>query len=390
MSMAVSTNDTQTAMRTRSLERRRDVVRERMRAAGLELLIAYGSGNHSFLSMNPGWYLSGFKQMGKHMAVLLPLDGEATLVMTPRWDAARARAKMVTIGSVVPTDDEHFFQTVDEQLRKQSLRSKRAGVAGGGLMARAVAEAWPTVLDRSLESAEKLLSDIAKIRDEWSLFCTRQAVDIAERGYWQLLETARPGWPEHQVAGELETFMREMGAEDNFQLMSASQHNRLVHQPTNRILEMGDILLGEITPAVEGEFIQICRTAVIGKPTQLQLEKFAILDAGLRAGMKTATPGTPVKAVVEAINKPIADAGYEKYTRPPYMRTRGHSMSLGSMEPEIAPDRDHVLEKGEVFVMHPNQYIPDTGYMMCGEPVIITDHGAEPLTSKMGQLDSIS
>jgi len=57
---------------------------------------------------------------------------------------------------------------------------------------------------------------------------------------------------EHQVAGELETFMREMGAEDNFQLMSASQHNRLVHQPTNRILEMGDILLGEITPAVEG------------------------------------------------------------------------------------------------------------------------------------------
>jgi Xaa-Pro aminopeptidase len=191
------------------------------------------------------------------------------------------------------------------------------------------------------------------------------------------------------VAGELETFMREMGAEDNFQLMSASQHNRLVHAPTNRVLEVGDILLGEITPAVEGEFIQICRTAVIGKPTALQLEKFALLDAGLRAGMKAAVPGTPVKAVVEAINKPIADAGYEKYTKPPYMRTRGHSMSLGSMEPEIAPDRDHVLEKGMVFVMHPNQYIPDTGYMMCGEPVIITDHGAEPLTSKMGQLDSI-
>ena len=39
--------------------------------------------------------------------------------------------------------------------------------------------------------------------------------------------------------------------------------------------------------------------------------------------------------------------------------------------------------------MHPNQYIPETGYMMCGEPVIITDTGAEPLTSKMGQLDSI-
>ena len=388
--MAISsTIESQTALRTRCLERRRDVVRERMRAAGLELLIAYGSGNHSFLAMNPGWYLSGFKQMGKHMAVLLPLEGEPILVMTPRWDVSRAREKVVTIGSVVATDDEQFLSTVDEQLRVHNLRSKKTGVAGGGLMARSVADGWRTVLDWPPSSAEKMISDVAKIRDEWSLYCTRTAVDIAERGYWQLLETAKPGWPEHQVAGELETFMREMGAEDNFQLMSASQHNRLVHQPTNRVLEMGDILLGEITPAVEGEFIQICRTAVIGKPTALQLEKFALLDAGLRAGMKAAVPGTPVKAVVEAINKPIADAGYEKYTRPPYMRTRGHSMSLGSMEPEIAPDRDHVLEKGMVFVMHPNQYIPDTGYMMCGEPVIITDHGAEPLTSKMGQLDSI-
>jgi Xaa-Pro aminopeptidase len=289
------------------------------------------------------------------------------------------------------------METVGAQLKRQNLLGRRIAVAGGertevaggGGQARSTSEAWASVLGKAPENAERLLSDTAKIRDEWSLYCTRQAVGIAEQGYARLLETARPGMPEHQVAGMLETYMRELGAEDNFQLMSASQHNRLVHQPTNRTLEMGDILLGEITPAVEGEFIQICRTAVIGKPTDLQKEKFAMLDAALRAGMKAATPGTPVKDVVAAINKPIAAAGYEKYTKPPYMRTRGHSMSLGSMEPEIASDRDHVLQKGMVFVMHPNQYIPDTGYMMCGEPVIITDHGAENLTSRMGTLDTI-
>jgi Xaa-Pro aminopeptidase len=310
--------------------------------------------------------------------------------MTPVWDLGRAREKVAsTIANVVATDDERFLQTVGEQLRAQNLRGKRTGVAGGGLMARAIGEAWASLLYRPPESAEKLVSDLAKIRDEWSLECTRQAVQMAEQGWWRLLETTRAGMPEHQVAAELECYLRELGAEDNFQLLSASQHNRLVHQPTNRTLEVGDVLLGEITPAVEGEFIQICRTGVLGKPSQLQLEKFAILDAGLRAGMRAATPGTPVKEVVEAINRPIAEAGYEKYTKPPYMRTRGHSMSLGSMDPEIAPDRDHVLHKGMVFVMHPNQYIPETGYMMCGEPVIITDQGAEPLTSKMGTLDSM-
>jgi len=109
----------------------------------------------------------------------------------------------------------------------------------------------------------------------------------------------------------------------------------------------------------------------------------------LRAGMKAATPGTSTKDVVEAINAPINAAGYAQYTVPPYMRTRGHAMTLGSTEPEISTDSGHILQKDMVFVMHPNQYIPETGYMMCGEPVIITDNGAEPLTSRMGTLDSI-
>jgi Xaa-Pro aminopeptidase len=384
-------------MRTKDLERRRDAIRAGMREMGFDVVIAYGSGLHSFVAMNPGWYVSGFKQMGRHMAVVLPLEGELTLVMTPPWDRARAKERVVTVSEVIATDDDRFMETMATHLKQRNLLGKRIAVAGGertevaggGGQARSTSEAWASVLGQQPGSAEKLLSDTAKIRDEWSLYCTRQAVDIAEQGYARLLETARPGMPEHQVAGMLETFMRELGAEDNFQLMSASQHNRLVHQPTNRTLEMGDILLGEITPAVEGEFIQICRTAVIGKPTALQQEKFAMLDQALRAGMKAAVPGTPVKDVVEAINKPIAAAGYEKYTKPPYMRTRGHSMSLGSMEPEIASDRDHVLQKGMVFVMHPNQYIPDTGYMMCGEPVLITDEGAVNLTSRMGTLDSI-
>jgi Xaa-Pro dipeptidase len=228
-----------------------------------------------------------------------------------------------------------------------------------------------------------------KIRDEWSLDCTRRAVEIAERGYANLLKTTHAGMREYELAAELEMFMRGLGAEDNFQLMSASQHNEAGHMPTNRVLERGDLILAEITPAVEGEFIQICRSAVVGGPNEIQLEKFALLDRALRAGMKAATPGTSVTEIVDVINRPIEEAGYGEYTVPPYMRTRGHSMGLGSMEPEIAPGHDHYMAKDMVFVMHPNQYIPETGYLMCGEPVIITDDGARALTSRMGTLGAI-
>ncbi|MDB5685063.1 MAG: Xaa-Pro dipeptidase [Sphingomonas bacterium] len=375
-------------VRLASYASRRQRVRDAMRAAGHELLIAYGNGRHSFVGMNPAWYLTGFKQMGPHMAVVLPLDGEPFVVVTPRWDEERARERSA-VEEVIAVEPDAFLATIRDEIAKRQLGRASIAVAGGQQQPRGLIEAWPDLLGTPPADADQMISDLARIRDEWSLYCTRAAVDIAEQGYDWLLANVRPGMYEHHVAGELETYIRSLGAEDNFQLMSSSQHNRSVHMPTNRVIAEGDILLGEITPAVEGEYIQICRTAVFGTPTALQLEKFAMLDEALRAGMKAAKPGVPVSEVVAAINAPISAAGYEKYTVPPYMRTRGHSMSLGSMDPEIATFSGHVLAKGVVFVMHPNQYIPDTGYFMCGEPVIITDDGAQPLTSRMGELGSI-
>jgi hypothetical protein len=34
------------------------------------------------------------------------------------------------------------------------------------------------------------------------------------------------------------------------------------------------------------------------------------------------------------------------------------------------------------FVLHPNQYLPETGYMMCGEPMLITPEGSRHLTQR--------
>ena len=389
MTAAVAMPVSDASVRAESYAGRHRRLRDAMHAAGVEVLIAYGAGMHSFIGSNPAWYVSGFKQMGSHTAAVLPLDGGPFLVITPKWDLGRAKDRSA-IPDVLACEAEDFSATVRDALLARGLLGKRFAVAAGVQQTRAMSEAWPVLLDQTPLDAERLVSDVARIRDPWSMICTRRAVEIAEESYDWLLQTARPGMWEHQVAGDLEAHIRDLGAEDNFQLMSASQHNRSVHMPTHRLLAEGDILLGEITPAVDGEFIQICRTAVFGEPTDELREKFALLDEALRAGMKAAKPGVPAAEVVEVINRPIAEAGYTRYTKPPFMRTRGHSMALGSMDPEIAVDSGHVMEKGVVFVMHPNQYIPETGYLMCGEPVIITDAGAEPLTRKMGELYSIT
>jgi Xaa-Pro dipeptidase len=37
------------------------------------------------------------------------------------------------------------------------------------------------------------------------------------------------------------------------------------------------------------------------------------------------------------------------------------------------------LEQGMTFIIHPNQYIPETGYLTLGDTVVMTDKKAESL-----------
>ena len=374
-------------LRQRCLARRQAAARESVKAAGLDGLIAYGSGRHSFLASNPAWHLSGLRQLGPHMAFVAPVDAEPFLVVTPTWDRGRLAERSAF--ELIAVEPDAFLATLQDMVDRRGFRKARFAVAGG-LQPRAVSEAWAKMFDDPIAPGDGIVSDLSRVRDEWSLACAREAAKIAEIGWRYALSIARPGLAEFVLAAEVEAFMRSLGAEDNFQLLSASQHNRAAHRPSHRLLERGDVVLGEITPAVEGEYVQICRTAVLGEPTELQRKAFALLDRALHGAMQAARPGARARDIVHVMNAPIIDAGYEPYTKPPYMRTRGHSMALGSMCPEIAVNSDEVLLEGMMFVLHPNQYIPETGYMMCGEPVLVTKHGAQPLTSQLGRLEAIA
>lgn len=78
-------------LRAQAREGRMAAVRRAMAQEGIELLVAYGSGRHRFLGANACWYLSGLRQVGPDAVTLLPLEGEPALIVTPAWDAERAR-----------------------------------------------------------------------------------------------------------------------------------------------------------------------------------------------------------------------------------------------------------------------------------------------------------
>lgn len=358
-----------------------------LQSESLDGLIAASNGLNNFLESNAVYVFSGVRPIGES-AVVLDRDGRSTLIVTPSWDGERATALSST-DETIATDD--LATTLAATVKKYRLNLDRTVSVGLSFLGQGLVARISASMGALPKPADELARDIARVRSAEELADAERATWIAERGYERLIEVARPGMREFELAAELYCFTKKLGAEDNFLLMSASQHNLAVRAAGERILDVGDIILSEITPCYRGQFAQICRTTVIGEPRPVVREKYTILRDAMAEGLTAGRAGATVADVTRAINQVIAKAGYGEYCRPPYMRVRGHGLGITSDRPgDIVDTNERVLESGMVFVMHPNQYLPESGYLMCGEPVVVTDHGCRALSARPAAIDVIA
>ncbi len=353
----------------------------------LDGLIAASNGLNNFLESNAIYVFSGVRPIGES-AVVLDRDGRSTLIVTPAWDEERAAAASAT-DRTIGTDD--LVAALKNAVGAHRLDLSRSVSVGLSLLGAALHDRIVAALGALPKAADELARDLARVRTLEELADAERATWIAERGYERVLEYARPGIREYELAAELYCFTKKLGAEDNFLLMSASQHNLAVRAAGERILDVGDIILSEITPCYRGQFAQICRTTVIGEPRPIVRDKYAILQDAMAEGLIAGRAGATVADVTRAINGVIQKAGYGDFCRPPYMRVRGHGLGITSDRPgDIVDSNERVLESGMVFVMHPNQYLPESGYLMCGEPVVVTPNGCRSLSARQAELDVIA
>ena len=354
---------------------------------GLDALIAVNYGHNSFLESHAVFVLSGVRPIGES-AVVVDRGGGSTLIVTPAWDAERAAALSRTAKTLGIDDLAGALAQVIAAHKIDPAKTVTVGLATLGL---ALARQIEAVLDGKAQARDGYVRELARIRSAEELAAAQKATEIAERGYEHMLQHVRPGMREFELAAELYCYMKGLGAEDNFLLLSASQHNLAVRAAGGRILDLGDIILSEITPCYQGQFAQLCRTTVIGEPTPLIQKKFALLQEAMHAGQAAAVPGACVRDVTARMDDCLHAAGYGDYCRPPYMRVRGHGLGITSDLPgDLTVESEARLEEGMLFVMHPNQYIPETGYLMCGEPVVITPAGAKALSARPAELDCVA
>ena len=365
------------------IDARRARVQAEMRKRGLRGLVIYFGGQHYMLRMNQLMYLTDFKALGC-AALLLPDEGRPTLIVSPEWDAARAREEALCVADIIAVTPENLPATIAMHARQLPQPLALAGSEG---MTVAFSRGLNAALGAEPATADTLVSSVAATRTPVELERIELAAGIADAGFSALCETARVGMWEYELAAEVEAAMHAAGSDDNYGLIGAGPHNLAIRAPTNRRLEAGDLIVGEITPCYRGYFAQLCRTFILGEPNEVQRQKYDMLVQAQIAGLAAARPGLPSSGIAKAVNAVISAQGYGEYCRQPYMRTRGHGLGFGGVVPyDVTEDASPVLENNMTMIIHPNQYIPETGYMMLGDTVVIEDAGPRVLTKTPRQL----
>lgn len=351
-------------------EKRLVRVREAMRDKGLKNLLVYDSGRHNFLRMNYVAYLTDFISVGPETMLVVPVDDAPALYLTPVWDIIRAQEESWV------SDVRPFNQLWS---RLPNLTGK-AGVIGREVLHAGLYQDIAKALGQTPVNAKDIVEDMARCKGAFELERLQRAAAIADAGVQALHEDARVGLKEFELAAIVEYRMRSLGAEDNFGMVVANSHNQALHPPTDRVTQRGDIIIGEITPCIGGLFVQICRTMVLGEPAPIVREKYGILKKAMGLGMEAAKTGALASDVAAAINDTFIEYGYQQYCRPPFMRVRGHGLGCGSFAPGSLEDGNRTrLEEGMTFIIHPNQYLPETGYLTLGDTVAMTKTKAESL-----------
>jgi len=343
---------------------------------GLGGLIVYSNGTVNILRASYLQYFAGFAPMGPNNAAVISSTGEVALIVEPAWDARRAQ-RLSWIGDVRGTDD--FRNALGTAIRSLEITGT-VGLAGGAEMPHRIYEAL--YKEVQVRPADEIIDAIARTKSPEELALVKKVASIADAGFEAFRLFSRVGVREYELVAEMEYAMRCAGADDNFILMSSGPHNIAMRNPTGRRLAAGDIVIGEITPVREGQFIQLCRTVVIGEPSPVLVERYDLLIRAWLAAVGQVKANEPASIIASTIDGILSEAGYARYCQPPYMRTRGHGFGVGSVAPGATLDRETKLPllENQVVVVHPNQYLPETGYLACGETYLVGTAGAERLS----------
>jgi Xaa-Pro aminopeptidase len=344
--------------------------------AGVAGLLVYSSGLMSaelyWLTDHPGTRESYvLVQPGAEPVVLIqlynhvPLARSLSVVPDVRWAGARTG------------------RTVAELLEERGLTAGRVGLAGGAPFSQYVA-IRQQLPDLELVDLSGKLRTLRTIKSDAEIERLRIASKLTDDSMQALASELRPGLREDELAAIIEPVYLKQGGYAGIHFMTSMP----MHEPnfpvpaqhqSNRVLQVGDCLITEISGYYWGYGGQIHRTYSLGEgPTpkwqrlhDVAVEAFEVIFDTIKEGVSS----REIEEAAEVIHARgltiYDDLLHGNAQLPPIIQTRSTRRH---------EDAEVILRENMVLVIQPNVMTPDEKMgLQFGETVVVRKNGCETL-----------
>lgn len=224
-------------------------------------------------------------------------------------------------------------------------------------------------------------------KDESEIAAIRHAQSITDAAFTHILDFITPTRTEREVALELDTFMRRMGAEDvAFPTIAVSgAASALPHGvPRDVPLERGFLTM-DFGARAHGYCSDMTRTVSIGRADEEMRRVYDTVLRAQRAALDAARVGIPHRTLDLTARAIIEDAGFVGC----FGHSLGHGVGLDIHEaPRLSQyaREDALLTPGEVVTVEPGIYVQGRLGCRIEDLIVVTESGICNLTKSTKEL----
>ncbi len=375
--------------------RRYASLRDKMREHKLDAVIVPGGPSHWSFGGGMQWLTGHWEWHAIASYVVVPLDGEPTLVFSmggTHCEAAR-RECANALTDVRHSRSGKYAEVMVERLKELKLERGRIGLI----------EVDPrhndylpvnqyNVLRQSMPDAEIVFTkgfmhELVVIHSEEELRCVRKAGVLCQRAMEAMIARAKPGIPEYELRAAAGAAIMDGGGDIDFLIIGTTPmaNPAMVFgnpRPSHRKLMKGDIINMELAAGYNGMSAQIGSPITLGEPTEM-VRRFweDITLPGYNKIVAEIKPGNATDNMRLA-SQFFREKGVQ--SRP----TQVHGIDIVTDKPHVfyerteADETDKILKPGMIIMAEPNPITADGLFgIFLGHTLIVTKDGHECVDS---------
>jgi Xaa-Pro aminopeptidase len=364
-----------------------------MEARDLEVLLVYGQGGFHTAKMS---YLTGYEPPFPTYFAFFADEGTDSTIFT----GISNHVQYIKEASVI--DDVRMMlpdppMTVTGRLEEADMAGSRVGVVTDDprynlSIPHSHHQAFERELDATLVDVTAAYTRATAVCSEPELDRVRRAGEILDDVMRAAEDALAPGISESGLSDVMEETARDGGGMLGANFITSSPMEGAEpgepitwHEPSERVVQSGDVVTTEISVNYEGYISQIHRPYVVGDtPNEQYQEMFDVCEAAYDRTLAALQPGNTAADVVEAM-APIESGDYKVYDvllhgygrsyRHPFVGIERSNYWPGGEDDLTA---EWTFEPGMVMVIQPNVTTQDErACLQFGTTVIITDDGPE-------------